>query len=109
MDRAGKAALFVALVALGGCARGRDPAAAAKAPVPRKVGVPEIKAMTKDPSAKLILVNVWATWCAPCREELPSLVKLQHEMGSKGLKVVLVSADTNVPSDKLTDFLTAQG
>jgi thiol-disulfide isomerase/thioredoxin len=41
----------------------------------------------------VVLVNVWATWCDPCREELPDLLRLQREFGSHGFKLILVSAD----------------
>jgi len=42
---------------------------------------------------KVVLVNFWATWCPPCRKELPSLAKLQESYRSKGLVVVGVSMD----------------
>ena len=42
---------------------------------------------------KVVLVNAWATWCEPCREEMPALVKLRKEFHDKGFELVLVSAD----------------
>jgi len=42
---------------------------------------------------KVVLVNVWATWCAPCREELPELVRLHHAHRDRGFTVVGVSVD----------------
>jgi thiol-disulfide isomerase/thioredoxin len=42
---------------------------------------------------KVVLLNFWATWCAPCREELPALAKLQREHASDGLQVVGVAMD----------------
>lgn len=39
------------------------------------------------------LVNIWATWCAPCRVEMPAIEQLHQELGPKGLKVVAVSID----------------
>ncbi|AEN72897.1 alkyl hydroperoxide reductase/ Thiol specific antioxidant/ Mal allergen [Rhodothermus marinus SG0.5JP17-172] len=41
----------------------------------------------------VILLNFWATWCAPCRTEIPDLVALQRELGDRGLLVVGVSTD----------------
>jgi thiol-disulfide isomerase/thioredoxin len=42
---------------------------------------------------KTVLVNFWATWCPPCVKELPSLDKLNAEMGGKDFEVVLISID----------------
>ncbi len=39
------------------------------------------------------MVTVWATWCVPCRVELPSLLKLRREYDSSGLKLIIVSSD----------------
>jgi peroxiredoxin len=41
----------------------------------------------------VVLVNFWATWCAPCIEEMPSLEKLHRTLEDKGLRVVAVSVD----------------
>ena len=42
---------------------------------------------------KLLIVNFWATWCAPCREEMPMFVKVQAEHGPRGLQFVGVAVD----------------
>ncbi len=47
-----------------------------------------------DLSGKTLLVNLWATWCAPCREEMPALNQLQKDMGSDTFEVVAVNVDT---------------
>src|SRR5436190_19842617 len=102
------AALAVALIS--GCAKPSAPETKdVVAPPPQPISVAQLLTMTKDPQQKAILVNVWASWCMPCREELPALVELHHELGGKGLKLILVSADFDVPTEKLTSFLGTQG
>jgi cytochrome c biogenesis protein CcmG, thiol:disulfide interchange protein DsbE len=46
-----------------------------------------------DYKGKIVLLNVWATWCEPCRAEMPSMEKLYKEFGPKGLEIVAVSVD----------------
>lgn len=47
----------------------------------------------KDWQGKVVLVNLWATWCAPCLEELPALATLHHIYAAKGFEVVAISQD----------------
>ena len=47
----------------------------------------------EDFRGKVILVNVWATWCVPCREEMPTLDALQAELGGDNFEVVALSID----------------
>ena len=42
---------------------------------------------------KVLVVNFWATWCGPCREEMPEFVKAQRELGPKGLQFVGIGID----------------
>jgi thiol-disulfide isomerase/thioredoxin len=42
---------------------------------------------------KVVLVNLWATWCAPCRKEMPELAQLQKLLGSNDFEVVAISED----------------
>lgn len=51
----------------------------------------------KDFRGKTILLNLWATWCAPCREEMPSLDRLQAELGSDKFEVVALAVDRTGP------------
>ena len=46
-----------------------------------------------DFSGKTILLNFWATWCAPCREEMPMLMDLQKQYGAIGLQVIGIALD----------------
>jgi len=43
---------------------------------------------------KVLLLNVWATWCAPCRDEMPALDRLQQRLGGPGFEVVALSIDS---------------
>jgi peroxiredoxin len=47
----------------------------------------------KEQRGQVVLVNFWATWCAPCRQELPALDKLQTQYGKTGLRLLAVSVD----------------
>lgn len=56
---------------------------------------PEGQAMTlADLKGKTVLLNLWATWCAPCRKEMPALDALQKEAGDDTFEVVAVNIDT---------------
>ena len=44
-----------------------------------------------DFKGKVVLLNFWATWCPPCRAEIPELIKWQREYGSKGLQIIGVT------------------
>ena len=46
-----------------------------------------------DWKGRVVLVNLWATWCAPCREEMPALAALQERLGSEDFEVVAISLD----------------
>ena len=55
-------------------------------------GAPVVKHVA-DYRGQVVLLNVWATWCAPCRVEMPSIQALHETYGPRGLKVVAVSID----------------
>jgi thiol-disulfide isomerase/thioredoxin len=55
---------------------------------------------------KVLIVNFWATWCAPCREEMPQFVKAQREYGGKGLQFVGIAIDQ---PDKVQQFASEIG
>jgi peroxiredoxin len=55
---------------------------------------------------KVVIVNFWATWCAPCREEMPEFVKAQTELGPKGLQIVGIAVDQ---PDKIRQFAAEIG
>lgn len=56
---------------------------------------------------KAVMVNFWATWCAPCRTEYPMVVELSKEFGPQGLVVIGVSLDENQDMPLVRKFLAA--
>jgi thiol-disulfide isomerase/thioredoxin len=57
-------------------------------------------------SGKVLLVNLWATWCGPCRNETPELVRLHKEYHDRGLEMVALSTEDPVASaQKVRDFV----
>lgn len=95
-----RAAICGALLAATGCSR---PAGPAVTPATAR----EVLAATRNTGAKVVLVNMWASWCGSCRLEFPDLVKLERAYRDRGLKVVLVSWDDN--TGDATKFLAKQG
>jgi thiol-disulfide isomerase/thioredoxin len=57
-----------------------------------------------DWRGKTVLVNLWATWCVPCRKEMPALDSLQTKLGGKDFEVVAINIDTRDP-EKPKNFL----
>lgn len=80
---------------------GSTPAPVAPAANTKFDPVPEIQFQTlagqpfrlQDLQGQVVLLNFWATYCLPCREEIPELNQLQHELQAQGLKVVGASTD----------------
>ena len=64
-------------------------------------GVPK---KLSDWRGKTLLVNLWATWCVPCRKEMPALETLQTRLGGPSFEVVAINIDTRDP-DKPKSFL----
>lgn len=55
---------------------------------------------------KVLVVNFWATWCAPCREEMPMFTRFQRDMGPKGVQFVGIAVDQ---PDKVRQFAAELG
>ncbi len=56
---------------------------------------------------KVVLVNFWATWCVPCREEFPDLIRLEKELGPRGLVILGISTDFSSQAAAVEAFLAA--
>jgi thiol-disulfide isomerase/thioredoxin len=70
---------------------------------------PAILAAIKAPGATAVLVNVWATWCEPCREEMPDLVRFYRDHRGKGVRLVMVSADDEDQAATVARVLASLG
>jgi len=79
------------------------------APAPTPAAAAGVLDEVKRPGASVVMVNVWATWCAPCREEFPDLLHVARELAPKGLRLLLVSVDFPGTESGTQDFLTSQG
>ncbi len=60
-----------------------------------------------DLAGKVVLVNFWATWCGPCKEEMPSLARLQQQLDPK--RFVLLTVTTDLQRQGIAQFLSHAG
>ena len=85
------------------------PTTPASAPALRPATAADLLKAVRAPGARAVLVNVWATWCIPCREELPDLLRLRRDYASRGLRVILVSGDFSSDAEQAAGFLGQLG
>jgi cytochrome c biogenesis protein CcmG, thiol:disulfide interchange protein DsbE len=88
-------------------------------PVELGTKAPDFKAYTLDSVPKpktladyrgqVLMINVWATWCLPCRVEMPSIEALNKEYAKKGLKIVAVSIDDPGTDSTVRAFVKQYG
>lgn len=103
------------LLAIAGAACAAEPRSAAYRPLRVGDAVPEyvVHTLAGDSvrvgaNELLTLVNVWATWCASCREEFADLEQLSRDFGGRGLRVLAVSVDRG-SARKVSAFVESQG
>ena len=115
MTKGGQALIVVAVaaaaLAAGSVLRlgGRDQTATAISAVSAAAGLmaarlPDVDGRTQALEqwrGKVLVVNFWATWCVPCREEIPALIKVQNKWGARGLQIIGIAIDEN---DKIRPY-----
>ena len=100
-------ALLVAAVAGIACAGESRPTVAVGAPAPAYTAqtLAGDSASTTALAGKVVLLNIWATWCAPCRDEIPYLQSLYTKHQRDGLELVGVSVDARGQDDAIRGFV----
>ena len=67
-----------------------------------------IAALAKNDTKKLRVINVWATWCAPCVKEFPGLVSIARRLGNRDFELITVSMDDPKDDARVKAFLEKQ-
>ncbi len=97
----------LASLAHGAMAKLQAPAAPASYPDASFVDGAGKPVKLTDFKGQAVVLNLWATWCAPCVKEMPTLAALQTAFAGKGVKVVALSADSAGQTDKAKAFIAA--
>lgn len=121
------AVLAISLSSLSGCGGSNGTAQTSGTPAATPAGSPEAKKSEFPPLAaavaqaemrnldgstskvgdmkgKVLLLNMWATWCGPCRGEMPALVKLQDEFRDKGFEIIGLNTDDGDTKEMVEEF-----
>ena len=104
---------MLGLAVISGCGAPRPAEAPPPEPAPaaeiRPASIGQLRQAVRAGGARVVLLNVWATWCVPCREEFPDLMRIRREYRQRGLRLVLVSADFDSEIPAARRFLAEQG
>lgn len=111
----GKAQLpaLAACILLAACTAGDSGGTGGRARVDIGLPVPAYSALSltgdtvslADLEGKVVLLNIWATWCHPCRDEIPELQALQEKYAARGFEVVGVSVDADGADGAIREFM----
>jgi len=109
-------AVIVSLAGISGFALQRHLSeSAASAPIPlTHIARPEFAMMDldgelrdiKEWDGKVVMLNFWATWCAPCMKEIPDLIELQDRYGEQGMQIISIAIDNE---EAVRDFAEKTG
>lgn len=72
--------------------------------------IQDVEALKESNKGKVLLVNFWATWCRPCKEEFPELVRLYNDYKKEGFRIIFISVDNPEDIDtKVKPFMKRKG
>lgn len=101
----GSLGLLVAAVLLAACSSPEP----GPVPDPERVTAAELHEAVRSSEGEMIVVNVWATWCAPCEDEFPEYVRFARAYRREGVRMMFVSVDRAGRMDEVKAFLREQG
>ena len=67
-----------------------------------------VASLARNPTKKLRLINIWATWCTPCVKEFPGIVSISHRFANRDFEVITISVDDPKDEPKVRAFLEKQ-
>ncbi|MDQ2969572.1 MAG: redoxin family protein [Acidobacteriota bacterium] len=83
------------------------PASGSPSSISRELDSAGLRELLAAQKGRVVLVNFWATWCVPCREEFPDLVRLQRDLAPRGLRVLGISTDFAGQTAAVESFLAS--
>jgi len=105
--------IFILGVMMFGCGKTDDTASKTTrsnaVALPENIAVASLKTLDgktmrlKDYAGKVVIVDLWATWCGPCRQEIPHLVELQNKYSAQGLEVIGLDLNDE-PAETINSF-----
>ncbi len=78
-------------------------------PMVRTITAQQLRSAVREATNHVVLLHFWATWCRPCREEFPALVRLVKTYPTPFFRLILVSADAEEDLAEAAEYLARQG
>jgi len=74
-----------------------------------EINLDDLKELVRNRNGKILFINLWATWCVPCKEEFPDLVKIAEKYSNEDVDIIGISADMPEElNEKIIPFLKEQ-